>query len=231
MVYKNIVHQIIISDSADIDVAPNSESIGEFFKGHQAILWTEKSIKYFMKKNDDDRVARAFDKIRPFAFKADLARYYLVYHFGGWYTDLNNYFLHQPPEVSDIDMVVFRDPSIGEIGTWGVQNSLFFSRARNPILQESVSICIKHIESNYYGPHPLSITGPVTFGYSMAKNYELMNQKTIIGDFHIYDYSPRGFYIKKEIFSEYKPGMDHKAISIPGGNSYDSMWYSRDIYN
>ena len=37
----------------------------------------------------DSDVLNAFDMLKPLAYKADLARYCLIYKLGGWYADIS----------------------------------------------------------------------------------------------------------------------------------------------
>lgn len=231
MVAKKIVHQVMITDSGETYEPPNHKNIQENFPEYATILWASKDIKKLMIKNGDTRVSAAFDKIRAFAFKADIARYYILYNYGGWYTDVNNFFARPAPNTEEIDMVVFRDESLGEIGTWSVQNSLFFSTARNSILSAAIDRSVMNVESDYYGPHPLCVTSPVLFGAVMADGYALMHKKTLIGDFHMYKYDPRGFYFGGELFCLYKPNVSSKDVPVVGGNKYAEMWYNRELYN
>lgn len=227
---KKIIHQIMITESEKVSDPANLSSILQYFPDHMHLIWGAREIKNFMKKNKDTEVLEAFNKIKPFAFKADLARYYILHYYGGWYTDLNNFFTGYPPKTEDIDIVVFRDFGDDSVGTWAVQNSLFFCHPRNKIFSRVINKCIKNIMSEYYGPHPLSITGPMMFGQSLAEEHSLISQRFLAGYFGTQNSGPKGFYLGEDLLALYKPNILNKDLSVLEGNKYEDIWYSGDVY-
>jgi mannosyltransferase OCH1-like enzyme len=223
-----IVHQIVISDNSENFTIPNIDSIEKFFIKHDFILWDYKKIKNFMIKNDDSHVLEAMDSIKPYAFKADLARYYLIYKLGGWYTDLNNFFVSEPPNHNGF--IFFRDVQELTNSSWSVACGLFYSEPNNKILMQAVSQILKNISEKYYGDHALCPTGPNLFG-SVIASYNLPeNNKYLIGNMKKNKKSS-GFYFNDILFSKYKPnGLEPSNSGIVGGNNYKEMWDNRNVY-
>lgn len=62
----------------------------ELNPGWKYMFWDENKINDFIKNNEDSYVYEAYMKINPIfkAMKADLARYIIIYHFGGIYIDI-----------------------------------------------------------------------------------------------------------------------------------------------
>ena len=62
----------------------------ELNPGWKYMFWDENKINDFIKNNEDSYVYKAYMKINPIfkAMKADLARYIIIYHFGGVYIDI-----------------------------------------------------------------------------------------------------------------------------------------------
>jgi mannosyltransferase OCH1-like enzyme len=237
MTKPSLFHQVLISDSTEPLQPPNQENIKEYFPNHTHIVWDRKNITKLMLKNGDKEVAEAFGKVKPYSYKSDLARHYIVYHYGGWYADLNNFFIAEPPDVSDVDIVVFRDIGGGtEVGTWSIQTALFFAKPRNPISKSTVEKCVNNIQKDYYGPHPLYPTGPPVFGMAAAEGNALIQQNAIIGNYFWHeDSSKRGYYFgnfgDQKKFALYKPNMKVlRSSPIAGGNDYGSMWYEHEVY-
>lgn len=234
MIHDIFIHQIFLSDDKNPGPVPNKDSISEFFSGRKNRIWSSGHISSFMSRNRDTRILSAFNTIKPYALKADIARYYIVYKLGGWYTDVNNYFVSSPPDTKDTDIIVFRDAgdkaNSSQIGTWSVQNSIFYSKPNNPILEKVIDRCVKNVESKYYGHHPLFVTGPPLFGACMAENYDLISQKNIVGNFYGTAWTKSGFYFDENLFAKYKPYHNKDDIPVVGGNSYVSMWHNRELY-
>ena len=226
-------HQILISDFIEPIQPANQDNIKEYFPNCTHIVWNKDNIKSLMLKNGDKAVAEAFKKVKPYAYKADLAKYYLMYCYGGWYSDLNNFFVTEFSDFTEKDLVLFRDlGQEGETETWSVQPSLFYAKPRNPILKSAFMKCVYHIEQEYYGPHPLYVTGPPVLGLAAAEEYALAYQKSQVGNY-IWDENKdvRGFYFGNKKFASYKPNIEAvRQVPVVGGNDYESMWHDRKVY-
>jgi mannosyltransferase OCH1-like enzyme len=230
----SLFHQVLISNATESIRPANEDNIKEYFPNHTHIVWDASAVKRLMLKNNDGKVAEAFDKVNPYSYKADLAKYYLVYCHGGWYSDLNNFFVAAPPDLTKVDLLLFRDLGQGhETGTWSATPGLFYAKPRNPILKSAFIKCVYHIEQEYYGPHPLYVTGPPVLGLAAAEEYALAYQKSYVGNY-IWDENKdvRGFYFGNKKFASYKPNIEAvRQAPVAGGNDYESMWYARRVYN
>ena len=79
-----LIHQVVISD-ANLDgfVPKNKENLEQHCADYDYILWDYAKIKKFILDNGDQKVLKAIDSVKANAFKADIARYYIV-HKNGW---------------------------------------------------------------------------------------------------------------------------------------------------
>lgn len=227
---SKIIHQIAISDLLPKDYnAPNYDSIVQNFKGYQHIMWDYKKIKNFILKNKDDYVLNAIDSISANAFKADVARYYIVYKLGGWYSDVNNFFIKEPPDQNN-EMIFFRDIQQLTASSWSVQCSLFYATKGHHILKKTFDACVQNINNKYYGGHALCPTGPNLFGSVIASDNLPEGSSYLIGDMRK-EKDISGFYLDENLFAKYKPNNLEPANSgIFGGNNYEKIWYSRELY-
>ena len=226
---SKIIHQIAISESSLIGyVPPNKSSIDTFFNNHQYILWDYKKIKSFILKNKDNHVLDAIDAISANAFKADIARYYIVYKLGGWYTDLNNFFVSSPPE-NIHELVFFRDVQELTKSSWSVQCSLFYADKGHEILKRSVDRSVENVKNKYYGGHALCPTGPNLFGSEIASKNLPENSSYLIGQMK--KGKEPGFYFREILFAKYKSnGLVASNPGLPGGNSYEELWQKKELY-
>lgn len=131
-------------------------------------LYQDAELREIIASHFDSAVLEAYEKLRPFAFKADLARYCLLYAHGGLYSDLS--YLHINPINLDqnIGMVVFRD--IAYIHpSWAVSNALIYSNPGRTEFARAVEMIVAHAADNFYGAHPLDVTGPYLFGRAIAE--------------------------------------------------------------
>ncbi len=232
----NKVHQILISDVKDITnhLPDATKSIGVYFNNHEHIIWDKDSIRDFIRDNFVSDVLEAYDKLKPYAYKADLARYCIVYALGGWYVDINIEVVSPPPNTDQLDMCLIRDFNNGtRMAPWQLANGLFYATPKHPVLLNAINRVVAHTRDLYYGKRTLSVTGPELFGSAVADFGWDDDFKTnyLVGDFT--DNPKLGrkqFLFNKKTFALHKltAGGD---VNVPGTNNYVNMWHNRDIYN
>ena len=105
----------------------------------------------------------------PYAYQSDLARYCLLYVYGGWYVDQMLKMLTSLRVADHIDMIVFADRGCASMcQPWAIQNGLIYSRPKNPIFLRLIERIFAYRARQYYGTSPLCPTGPNCFGIEVA---------------------------------------------------------------
>ncbi len=234
----NNVHQILISDLDDISshLPPATKSIQQYFnpKQYKYTLWTKESIRDFISSNFDSDVLAAYDKLKPYAYKADLARYCIVYILGGWYVDINIEMIDLPPATGSLDMCLIRDYNNGtRMAPWQLANGFFYAKPGHPSLRNAIDRVVQHTRDLYYGKRTLSVTGPELFGAAVADfGWDSdVNTNYLIGDFTDNTRLNRKQFVfnnKTIALHKLNPGGD---VGVKGTNNYVDMWHNRDIYN
>lgn len=235
---KTFVHQILITDAKDIftHLPKASQSIAKHFdKNHyEHKIWDNVAIRDFLAINFDREVLLAYDKLKPYAYKADLARYCIAYIFGGWYIDINIEIVSSPPSTQGFDMCLIRDyNNFTRVAPWQVANGLFYSVPKHPALLNAISRVVRHTQELYYGKRTLSVTGPELFGASIAEyGWDSdVNTNYLIGDFvDVKDSKRKQFMFNNKTFALHKTTAGGDT-NIKGTNNYVEMWHNRDIYN
>ena len=72
----------------------NIESLIHFHPSHTHKIYSDEDLRCFINLRFDKEVIKAYDNLRPLAYKADLGRYCLLYENGGLYADLSVCFFH-----------------------------------------------------------------------------------------------------------------------------------------
>ena len=148
---------------------------------------------------------------------------------GGWYSDLNNFFLEAPPN-SNNEFIFFRDVQSLTKTSWSVQCSLFYSNQNHKILKYAIDQCVTNVNNKYYGGHALCPTGPNLFGSVIARDNLSSDNSYLIGDMKK-GKKESGFYLQNKLFAKYKPnGLKSSDSGIAGGNSYEELWLKRKLY-
>lgn len=238
------IFQIYITDS-DSDPIPHQivnciKSINELRGDHSHFLLRSSDVMDVLRINFGGEVLNAYNKLKPYAFKADLARYCLVYLYGGWYFDVTAKIYKGLINTSNVDYVVFKDGPTSGNTSWGVNNAVFHSKSKTKFLEKSIEKIIENCHKDYYGSNCLNVTGPGVFGEMLCKFAEPDNG--IIGSFlsltpthnkkNVAYVLPEGeiFAFGKESAGSVNGNGLH-SLGASGVNSYSNMWAIRDIYN
>lgn len=133
-------------------------------------------IELFLSQYFDKGVLDLFRGLVPYAYQSDLARYCLLYVYGGWYVDLTLKMLSSVCVADHIDMIVLADRGCMSIcQPWAIQNGLVYSKPRNPIFLRLIQRISDHRTRHYYGIYSLCPTGPNCFGVEVASEISEMN--------------------------------------------------------
>jgi mannosyltransferase OCH1-like enzyme len=224
------VHQVMFTPDRDALPPPAAEEIRSRAGGNPYKMWFLDDARTLIGDVYGSEVLSAFDILRPFAYKADLARYCIVNHIGGIYIDLLvTDFLGF--DVGDYEFVGFRTANTAET-SWKVANGMFYSTKDSPILQASISECVANVRRHYYGKDPLFPTGPSVLGRAVANRS--LEARVQIGDYwwlkrrrNKYTLPDQGVVARCKVGGRYLGGVS----GIPGGNNYNEMWRQGIIYD
>lgn len=223
------VHQIMFTSDRDARLPSRAQEIRTSAGGTEYQIWFLDDTRSLIGDVYGREVLKAFDTLRPFAYKADLARYCIVNHIGGVYIDLSvTDFVGF--DVGDYEFIGFRDPN--NAGTsWKVGNHMFYSTKDSPILQASISECVENVQQRFYGKDPHFPTGPSVLGRAVA-NYSA-DLKIQIGEYlwlrrrrNKYILPGTGVIGRGKVGGRFLGGVS----GVQGGNNYNVMWRDGTIY-
>ena len=236
------ISQIYISNQ-NISSLPSklkdiSSNIKKFFPDAKHIIYNNEMLREFIIKNFSKEVVLAYDSLIPYAFKADLGRYCLLYELGGWYFDIAVKVIMRPKISQDIEWISFRDSNKWTNCSWTTSNAAVYSIPKNNILLTAINMVIKNCKTGYYGFRSIDPTGPSLLGQALALNGT--NSKHIIGD--ILPLTPnhkilnRAFVFPNgKILAWSKPWIsghpiDLTSLGAEGINNYKELWANGAIY-
>ena len=240
-----ILASILLSDaqSQDQALAPTVlENIETFKHHHPGIehhLYRNEETHDFIEAEYGKEVLAAFDALKPYAFKCDLARLCILHKHGGLYADLSVYFLApwKPPSEK---LAVFRD-FFCDI-PWQTANTMFFAPAGHKALAKGIELICENVKNRYYGIHFLCPTGPACFGKAIAVTCEA--EDLVVGESVRCRDVPGhpglvpasggfgfAYCMKLMAVKRKRVGALPDEMGISGGNAYMQMWQQRDIYN
>lgn len=217
------------------------KSVQQSFGGYEYIRHSGESLRAFIEQNFDQEVLTAYDKLRPYAYKADLGRYCLLYQFGGWYADIS-ILMRQPVSKigPDIELVYFFDLGDGVVpgrSLFDVSNSLMYAKPRHIVLERAIEAVLRHCRDEYYGSTIYCPTGPTVLGSAIAAGER--SQRHVSG--HLMPLTP--FHPRRnlsfvlpdgQILALFKKGWMPPGEVLfgrrEGTNNYADLWAQRQVY-
>ena len=226
-------------------LADLSREFQSLYPESEYYLLQDLQIVEFLKSTFKRSVLDSYLKLVPLAFRADLARYCLIYKFGGWYSDisLKPVFRYNLPD--HVEFLYFCDHGDGasrqRVSPMDCQNGMFYAKKGHPVLARSIQSVINNCRHEYYGLTSLSPTGPSMFGRHIA-NY-VPNLKASHGVFAPLTPSNKNInraYIApdgtlmalhKSSWHNMNPGGgDFSSMGMKQTNNYNELWREKRIY-
>jgi len=242
------IHQVFINDSGELpDHMPELyndcyNQIKTLYSDWSYKLYSGNMVEKIIKDNFEKEVYLSYKKLKPYSAKANLARYCLLYLFGGLYLDLTIYPLEKL--YTDAEFYVFEDYQ--SIKSWSVHNGIMYSERKNPILKTAIDIVVDHCKHEYYGISPLHPTGCHVLGSAIQNyfyeslNIEIAGRMELMQDKN--DNLQFGFFNYESFnpFALFKPMHNHEneiktnnleSLGFKKTNDYRKMWYEKDYYD
>jgi len=138
-------------------------------------------IRTLLASEFEPKIARAYEAIAPHAYKADIARYALLHAHGGIYADLSMQFIN-PPKPLEPNTKGWLCHGIRKTN---ISNGFLHCNKGEPLFLRALEIISARIEDQYYGPNPVSITGPrllydtIEADPALAKGFRFYSMKAL----------------------------------------------------
>lgn len=128
------------------------------------LYFNNQQCRNFIKYNFSKRILEAYDLLIPKAFKSDLWRYCVLYHYGGIYGDLTQTVLQKiDNDIFQYDLVLVKDRANCNLDT-NIQISFMASKPKLNFLKFIINQITLKILRRDKGQCRFDLTGPVAFG-------------------------------------------------------------------
>ncbi|HVZ27708.1 MAG TPA: glycosyltransferase [Rhizomicrobium sp.] len=218
-------------------VAENIESFKRHHPGLVHHLFRAEETRYFIAEEYGGEVVAAYDALKPFAFRSDLARLCILLKHGGVYADLSVLFL-APWNLVPARLGVFRDFLYA--APWQVANTVIYAPPGHRAIARAIEMICANVRQRYYGASFLCPTGPVAFGKAIAESCQagdmftgdslmldqIPGQPGLIGPHtHAFVFQGRIVAVKRK-----RGGASLLELGLKGSNTYRDLWSRRGIY-
>lgn len=235
------IHQIFINQSGIIpDEMPFAvrENIASIKAQHPKAsykLWGTWELRTFIKAHFERDVLDAFDALKAYALKADLARYCLLYIEGGLYSDLSNHFLNPLDLPRGKTLACFRDHKPLHGAAWMAQNTIIYAEPKEPEIKLAIDLVVANVQNRDYGVSSLAPSGPVLFGrvfaalgrcdaYHIGEAINLQVEGALNRSCYV---GPDGTLVAVRLQGG---GGKPSQLGLKDTNVYGEMWDRREIY-
>jgi len=235
-----IIHQTYINKDMDIEYYETCMINKNMNFEYDYKFYTDHDVRKYI-SNYFPEYLKAYDKIIPGAYRADLFRYLVLYKEGGVYMDCKSSTIFPLRDFinPDIGFVSFKDRYDGTI-----QISFIASIPGHSLLKKCIEMTISNIMNERYGINMLDITGPQICGRALnilLKRPELYDieekifkeiDTEIIGAFYTVGKNKYEVLCDKKL----KPLISRTCGSyftkgFFNKNDYRIRWQTRTVYN
>lgn len=204
-------HLVYIGDHKSSYVNSYKDSTQSFIdvQAGNVGIWNIELIRDLIRSGFPAKVLTAFDNMKMYPWKAELARYCILYQYGGWYSDFGITFLEKI-DPGDADLVVFRDNPIQKLYNeeFVIQTALIFAKPDNELIYETIMSLADIYNKGEYGNYPFYVTGEEQLARAIKNS---SNNKIVIGEFGENFVSVENLYQDKQIL-EYR--LDGNCVAL-----------------
>jgi mannosyltransferase OCH1-like enzyme len=134
-------------------------------------LFSDADCRKLIQDNFDASVVKAFDCLKPGAYKSDLWRLCVLYTHGGVYMDIKmKTAVPFKPVIEEGGAFFVKDRNVyGK--TYGIWNGFIISPPKVPLFKACIDEIVNHVETKFYGTNNLEISGPHLLGRILEQSY------------------------------------------------------------
>jgi len=209
----------------------------EFDKNCSYQLYTNESAKEFLFEFDREAF-KCFNILKPYAFRADLLRYCLLYRYGGWHFDLLTKPLFR--FCCNSENLIFFNSHRSL-----VENCVLYAQSSSKFYEQAIKNTIRNISNRYYNQddmfRTLSVSGPLL----LKRTFDQLSPQYKKNNFYYGKYINEnntnanlvafGLYLGDKLFAIREKTVETSGnisyIGFRGTNNYNPLYHQRQIYN
>ena len=232
MVIPKVIHKVIIVDGGEMPDMPEGmkKALETWYRmnpGYKVKLYSGKDCESYIKEYFDDELLKAYQTLKPYAYKSDLMRQLILYKEGGWYSDIRQVCLEPLDIINNMNLEYYTSVDCPP-NQLCMYNAFIGSVKEHPISKKMIDLVLWNVKQRHYGIDCLYPTGPGAY-MNAAIDYVRANfGKCMIGqhtsDEHVV------FGDKRILKCKYNNAKGADNSDLVGTNDYGVMWRERRVY-
>lgn len=191
-------------------------------------LHTDDDCRAFIQATFGDEVVKAFDCLKPGAYKSDLWRYCILYERGGVYLDIKMLTKKKLIEiVKEDDFLLVKDQEDIPDCFW---NGFMISAPKMPLFKACIDEIVANVRAKHYGTGTLDITGPCMLGRMMKQYHPSYKAKYQFVEDPQYHYFVKEVATDAVVLEEY-PTYRIELQSSQKTAHYGVLYENRDVFS
>ena len=138
----------------NIEIINALDNLKKLNPEYQIYYFDDTEMEESLKENT--LVYNSYLKIKPSAFKSDLWRYYMLYIYGGCYSDIGHVNLDSFDNICEKNKYVI----VKETDNISIHNALICCVPNSEFMKKAIDLCVYNITNELYGVSDIDITGP-----------------------------------------------------------------------
>ena len=232
MSVPKVIHKIIIVDGGEMPDMPEGmkKALETWYRmnpGYKVKLYSGKDCEAYIREHFDEETLRAYRSLKPYSYKCDLMRHLIMYHEGGWYSDIRQVCIEPLDALNNSNHGYYTSVDCPP-NQLCMYTAFIGSVKGHPISKKMIDLVLWNVKQRHYGIDCLYPTGPGAY-MNAAIDYVRANfGKCMIGqhtsDEHVV------FGDTRILKCKYNNAKGADNTDIVGGNDYGQMWRNRDVY-
>ena len=188
-------------------------------------LFDTAQCRAFIQTHFGAEVTRAFDALKPAAYKADLWRYCVLHRLGGVYVDVK--YVPTSPAGDSFLNDIAEEHLVADVDARDIYNAVMVCAPGNDLMRRCVLKVVENVNARFYGNNVLHVTGPAMIrGVITAEERKRMvTMRHYAPRFKNQKFVTRGKTVLFEMYRGYYAELKRT------GDSYSKLWKAQDIYN
>jgi len=227
-----------------VSIKETLEKTQEVCKEYTQVYVSDIDIDMFIKRYYPQYMD-LYHSVIPGAFRSDIARLLLIYHYGGIYNDIGHTYMVSPSQWIKDNLILVKDTykmlSIPQL--IGIYNAFIAASPHHPVIKEMIDTVMDNVEHQRHGISALDITGPKAISRAFNHFFQRPEHEVVEQGRYLWTgkdekpYPIQVFYLKdSHIYHEHQALIsckfkNYQKTLYHHRPKYSELWWNDAVFN